>query len=478
MSYIPTIGLEVHVQLNTETKIFCGCKTSFGDPPNSNTCPVCLALPGALPVFNAKVLEKAVQAGLALNFTINPESRFDRKNYFYPDLPKAYQITQFDIPYCEHGKIDIQKQDGSEKVINITRIHMEEDAGKLIHSEDSSIAESYVDLNRAGTPLIEIVSEPEIDTAEEAVLYLDKLKSILQYIEVSDCNMEQGSLRVDVNISIRPEGTSKLGTRAEIKNVNSFKAVKASIEYEIDRQTDILDDNEKVVQETRLWNATTNQTFSMRSKEEAHDYRYFPDPDLVMVHLKDDKIQSLKENLPELAHEKKDRFVKEYNLPEYDAGVLTVSRQNSDYFEKVISKGAPAKKASNWIMAEMMAITGEKFCELEDLFSAEFLAELIMEIESGNISGKMAKTVFQDMLTSVKSPKEIITEKGLVQIVDMTEIEKMVDEAISENPESIKSLLSGKDRALGFLVGQVMQKSKGKANPQIVNKLLREKTKQ
>jgi len=477
MGYIPTIGLEVHAQLNTQTKIFCGCKTSFGDDPNMHTCPVCLGLPGALPVFNKAVLEKAVQAGLAISATIHGESRFDRKNYFYPDLPKAYQISQFELPYCTKGKIDINLSDNTTKTIGVTRIHMEEDAGKLIHSEDPMIEESYVDLNRAGTPLIEIVSEPEIDSADEAVLYLEKLKSILEYIEVSDCNMEQGSLRVDANVSIRPEGTDKLGTRAEIKNLNSFKAVKAAIEYEIERQGDLLDSNEKVVQETRLWNAVNGVTVSMRSKEEAHDYRYFPDPDLVNIHLSQTRIDELKNNLPELAHQKAERYIKEYQLPPYDAGVLTANRKTAEYFEEVISKGAPPKKASNWIMAEMMAITGERFCELSDLFSPEYLAELINEIESGTISGKIGKTVFQDMLETGKAPKAIIKEKGLVQIVDESAIEKLVDEAIAENPESVQSFLEGKDRALGFLVGQIMKKSKGQANPPLVNKLLLEKMK-
>lgn len=477
MSYIPTIGLEVHVQLNTKTKVFCSCATSFGDPPNSHTCPVCLGLPGALPVFNEAVLEKAVQAGLAIEAEIHPQSRFDRKNYFYPDLPKAYQISQFEFPYCTSGAIEIELAEGAKKTIGVTRIHMEEDAGKLMHSEDAAIQESYVDLNRSGTPLIEIVSEPEIDTPDEAVAYLDKLKSIMQYIDVSDCNMEQGSLRVDANVSIRPLATDKLGTRAEIKNLNSFKAVKAAIEYEIDRQSDLLDAGETIVQETRLWNATTNRTESMRSKEEAHDYRYFPEPDLVIVKLTEERIQEIKSELPELAHQKKTRFMQDFGLPEYDAGVLTASRKNAEYFEAVIAHKAPPKKASNWVMSEMMAITGERLCELEDLFPADHLAELIGEIESGAISGKIAKTVFQDMLEGGKRPKEIIQEKGLVQIVDTGAIEKLVDEALAENPESVESILNGKDRALGFLVGQVMKKSKGKANPPLVNKLLLEKIK-
>jgi len=475
MAYIPTIGLEVHVQLNTQTKIFCNCKTSFGDPPNTNVCPICLALPGALPVFNEKVLHKAVEAAIALNCKVHPYSRFDRKNYFYPDLPKAYQITQFEFPYCTEGYIEINKSETEQKKITITRIHMEEDAGKLIHSEDSAILESYVDLNRAGTPLIEIVSDPVIDNADEAVLYLDKLKSILQYINVSDCNMEEGSLRVDANVSIRPEGTDKLGTRAEIKNVNSFKAVKAAIEYEIKRQTELLESGKKIVQETRLWNATYGQTESMRSKEEAHDYRYFPDPDLVTIHLLDSKLKELRENLPELAHQKQKRFVEEYGIPLYDAALLTASRKTSEFFENVIEHGAPAKKASNWIMSEMMAISSEKVCDLNDIFSPQYLAELIKQIESGAISGKIAKEVFQDMVESGKSPVQIIKDKGLIQIVDLSEIEKYVLEVIEENQDSVESFKNGKDRAFGHLVGQVMKKSKGKANPELVNKLLKEK---
>lgn len=475
MKYIPTIGLEVHVQLNTNTKIFCSCETSFGDSPNSHTCPVCLGLPGALPVFNETVLRKAMSAALAVKAQVHHRFKFDRKNYFYPDLPKAYQISQFDMPYCTGGFIEIEKPDKTTKKIHLTRIHMEEDAGKLMHSEDPMVPESYVDLNRAGTPLIEIVSEPEIDSSEEAYLYLNKLKNIMEYIDVSDCNMEQGSLRCDANVSVRPEGQKEFGTRAEIKNLNSFKAVRAAIDYEIERQIDILESGGSIAQETRLWNATLNQTFSMRGKEEAHDYRYFPEPDLPPFEISDAQIQKVREELPELADQKKARFIKEYGLPEYDAGVLTANRAVSEYFEEAVALKAPPKKISNWIMVEMLAVTGERDCSLSDLFPAKHLAELVNEIESGHISGKIGKKVFQEMIESDKSPSAIIEEQGLAQITDTSAIEAFVDEVIRENPESVESVKQGKDRVLGFLVGQVMKKSKGKANPPMVNQLLKEK---
>ena len=477
MRYIPTIGLEVHAQLNTKTKIFCSCKTSFGNAPNVNTCPVCLALPGALPVLNKEALDKALIAGLAIKANIHNVSKFDRKNYFYPDLPKAYQITQMHMPYCTMGHLFIEKENGTKKKINITRIHMEEDAGKLMHSEDPNISESYVDLNRAGTPLIEIVSEPELDDSEEAYLYLAELKSILEYIGVSDCNMEQGSLRCDANISIRPEGTTTLGTRAEIKNLNSFKGVRAAIEYEILRQTDILNTNGEVKQETRLWNATTNQTFAMRSKEEAHDYRYFPDPDLVPVILSNEEIQKAKSSLPELAKEKQIRFVEQYELPSYDAQILTMDKTTANYFEETVKLGAGAKKTSNWMMAEMMAVKNEKHCELIDLFSPKHLAALVNEIESGKISGKIGKDVFAQMIETKEMPNVIIEKKGLSQISDKGAITKLVDEVIGENQESVDAYKAGKDNALKHLMGQVMKKSRGKANPPLVNKLLLERLK-
>ena len=474
-NYRPTIGLEVHVQLNTKTKLFSTAATSFGDQPNSHTTELCLALPGALPVLNQQAVKKAVQAGLALQGQIQKRSKFDRKNYFYPDLPKGYQISQLYEPFCLAGQVTIEKEDGSQKTIGITRIHMEEDAGKLIHSEDPGVDASFVDLNRAGTPLIEIVSDPVIDSPDEAVAYLTNLKAILLYIGVSDCSMEQGSLRVDANVSIRPEGQEELGTRVEIKNLNSFKAVKAAIEYEMERHEELLDSGQKITQETRLWNANYLQTFSMRSKEEAHDYRYFPDPDLVPLILEEEQIKSWATELPELPKVKKDRFIAEYGLPAYDADVLTVNKVTADYFEKVVQEGASAKKASNWIMAECMAVMTEKACEITELFPAEHLSQLIQSIESGAISGKMGKSVFSEMLNSGKDPKTIISEQGLAQISDPAQVESLIDQVLQENPDSVADFKAGKDRAQKHLMGQVMKLSKGKANPGLVNQVVLKK---
>ena len=477
MAYIPTIGLEVHLQLNTATKLFSSVKTSFGDDPNTNTSTVCLALPGSLPVLNKRVLEKAVLAALAVQGEVHHKSKFDRKNYFYPDLPKGYQISQYYEPYCTNGKLTIEFKDGKTKTIGITRIHIEEDAGKLIHSEDEAINESFVDLNRAGTPLIEIVSEPEIASSEEAYLYLSELKTIMEYIDISDCNMEQGSLRCDANVSVRHHEAIELGTRVEIKNLNTFKGVRSAIEHEIERQIDLIESGEEVIQETRLWNAALSQTFSMRGKEEAHDYRYFPDPDLMPAVITQEEIDAIKKTLPELPIEKKKRFVQEYKIPLYDAAVLTAEKSTADYFEEAVRCGVSAKKVSNWIMAEMMAVTSEKRCKLDDLFPAENLAELIRHIETGSISGKIAKDVFQEMLTTGASPQKIIQDKNLVQISDESQIKEMVLEILSENQESVASFKAGKDRVMGFLVGQVMKKSKGKANPPLVNKILMQELK-
>ena len=473
MKYIPTIGLEVHVQLNTKTKLFCGCKTSFGDEPNANTCPVCLGLPGALPVFNEAVLEKAIRAAIALNCDIHLLHKFDRKNYFYPDLPKAYQISQFDKPYCTQGSIEISKENGISKSIGVTRAHIEEDAGKLIHSESKEENASFIDLNRAGTPLIEIVSEPDLDDSEEAYLYLSKLKGMMQYLDISDCNMEQGSLRCDANVSIRPDGTNALGTRTEIKNLNSFKNVRAAIEYEIERQIDLIESGGTVVQETRLYNADEGVTKSMRGKEEAHDYRYFSDPDLVPIEMTQALINKIRESLPELAAAKKDRYKIEYRLSEYDADVLTQDPALASYFENSVKAGAPAKKAANWILSEVLAVADNR--APAEVVSSDSLAELINEIEKGKISGKIAKQVFQELLNSDQSVNEIIESKGLKQISDSSEIEAIVDQVIADHTESVESYKAGKQKAIGFLVGQVMKITQGKANPAMVNKFLKEK---
>ncbi|MZG54494.1 MAG: Asp-tRNA(Asn)/Glu-tRNA(Gln) amidotransferase subunit GatB [Nitrospinae bacterium] len=476
MKYETVIGLEVHVQINTKTKIFCSCSTEFGMPPNANTCPICLGMPGVLPVLNKQFLESAMKACLATHCTIAPMNRFARKNYFYPDLPKGYQISQFEEPLGINGYININI-DGTKKRIGLTRIHMEEDAGKLIHGENlGSPGKSYVDFNRTGVPLCEVVSEPDLRSAQEARAYLGELKSILQYAEVSDCNMEEGSLRCDANISLRPEGQKEFGTRTELKNLNSFKFVQKAIEYEVDRQTRILEQGDKVIQETRLYDSDKGETFSMRSKEEAHDYRYFPDPDLVPVVLEEAWVEEIKKTIPELPEQKRERFAKEYGLPEYDAGVLTSSRELADYFEKCTSLFAKPKIISNWIMGDLLRELNKSNQEIGECpLSPEALVNLLKLIDEGVISGNIAKSVFEEMYQTGKEASVIVEEKGLKQITDDKAIDEMVEGVLQANPSQVEEYKGGKEKVLGFLVGQVMKTSKGKANPGAVNKLLKEK---
>ncbi len=476
MEYEPVIGLEVHVQLNTATKIFCSCSTRFGSEPNSQTCPVCQGEPGVLPVLNEEALKKGILAGLAINSEIARYSKFDRKNYFYPDLPKAYQISQFDKPICVGGHIEITTDEGP-KTIGITRLHLEEDAGKSIHSDDPKRSVSFVDLNRTGTPLAEIVSDPDIRSGEEAYQYLLNMKSIMKYIEVSDCNMEEGSLRCDVNISVRPVGQEKFGEKVEIKNLNSFKAVRSSINYEIERQIKLCKSGEKdtIVQETRLWDADRMVTFSMRSKEDAHDYRYFPDPDLSPIILDDEYIDAIRATMPELPAEKMARFEREYDLSPYDAQVLTAVKQLADFFEAAIKSGAQPKRASNWIQSELLGKIDDPEKINEFPVTAEMLAKLLILIDNDTISGKIAKQVFDEMIKTGSDPEKIVEEQGLKQVTDLSAIEPVIDAIIAANPKSVEDFREGKEKAIGFLVGQIMKETKGKANPQIVNELLREK---
>ena len=476
MKYETVIGLEVHVQIKTKTKIFCSCSTEFGSPPNENTCPICLGMPGVLPVLNKRFLESSMRACLATHCTIEPMNRFARKNYFYPDLPKGYQISQFELPLGTNGYININV-DGTKKRIGLTRIHMEEDAGKLIHGENSGRpGKSYVDFNRTGVPLCEVVSEPDMRSAEEARAYLNELKSILEYTGVSDCNMEEGSLRCDANVSIRPVGQKEFGTRAELKNLNSFKFIQKAIEYEVDRQTKLLDQGDTVKQETRLYDADRNETFPMRSKEEAHDYRYFPDPDLVPIMIDEAWVEELRKTIPELPEQKRERFVKSYKIPEYDAGVLTSSKPLADYFEQCTALFPQPKTISNWMMGDLLRELKKDDRNIVDCpVSPSALVDLLKLIESGTISGNIAKGIFEEMYQTQKSAGSIVEEKGLKQITDSSAIEKIVAEVLQANPSQVEEFKGGKEKVLGFLVGQVMKASKGKANPGIVNKLLKEK---
>lgn len=475
--YEVVIGLEVHVELKTQTKIFCSCPTAFGGEPNTHVCPVCLGLPGTLPVLNRKVLEYAIEAGLALNCQIAHYSKFDRKNYFYPDLTKAYQISQFDLPIAEHGYIDI-KVGGEEKRIGITRIHMEEDAGKLVHQGNTitTATGSLADYNRAGVPLIEIVSEPDMRSGEEAKAYLEMLKAIIEYIGVSDAKMEQGSLRCDVNLSLRPVGQEAFGTRAEIKNLNSFRSVERAVAYEIDRQRDLLDDGGVVIQETRTWDEAKGETLSLRSKEGSDDYRYFPDPDLTPLVIDEAWIAELKAALPELPAAKKKRLIEEDLLPEYDAGVITSIKAIGDFYDGVMANYKDAKKVSNWIMGELLAQINAEGIEVGALkVQPEDLAKLLLLLDEGTISGKIAKEVFGEMFQTGEAPETIIKAKGLVQISDEGQLETVILEVLSANPKSIEDFKAGKKQAMGFLVGQIMKATKGQANPGVVNKLLAEK---
>lgn len=473
MQFEAVIGLEVHAQLKTKTKIFCSCPTSFGAPPNTHTCPVCLGMPGVLPVLNKKVVEYAMLMGIATNCTISRNSRFARKNYFYPDLPKGYQISQYELPIAQNGHIDIETN-GVKKRIGITRIHMEEDAGKLIH--DPSRPYSMVDFNRTGIPLIEIVSEPEIRTFKEAGAYLRKLRSILRYLDICDGNMEEGSFRCDANVSIRPLGDNALGTRTELKNLNSFKNVEKAIQYEIERQKDVLLEGGKIVQETRLWDPVKNCTTSMRGKEEAHDYRYFPDPDLLPLVIDDSWIDELTKKLPELPDEKKERFISEYGLPEYDAGVLTSAVELAGYFEACVKEFNSPKQVSNWVMGALMGLLNTKGKTIEESpVSSSNLARLLKLIDQNVISGKIAKTVFEEMAETGKSPEEIIREKDLVQVTDVSAIEKMITKLIESCPKEVADYKAGKTKVLSFFIGRIMKETKGKANPEIVNRILKEK---
>ncbi|MGD9505205.1 MAG: Asp-tRNA(Asn)/Glu-tRNA(Gln) amidotransferase subunit GatB [Syntrophobacteraceae bacterium] len=473
MDYEPVIGLEVHAQLSTKSKIFCGCSTTFGAGPNTHTCPVCLGLPGSLPVLNRQVVEFTIKMALATHCDIANYSRFARKNYFYPDLPKGYQISQYELPIAEHGWVDIDSESGSKR-IRLTRIHMEEDAGKLVHDESHPM--SYVDLNRTGVPLMEIVSEPDIRSPEDAAEYLRKLRDILRYLDICDGNMEEGSMRCDANISLRPVGREALGVRTELKNMNSFRNVQRALEFEIRRQRALLERGEPVVQETRLWDAGRNVTISMRGKEEAHDYRYFPDPDLAPVLVDKEWIDAVRGTLPELPDAKRERFMSDYKLPAYDAQVLTSTKALADYFEAVVQGVDQPKAASNWIMSELLRELNRDEREIEDCpIPPANLTELIRLIDGNVISGKIAKTVFDEMYSTGKSPKVIVAEKGLTQVTDEGAIESVIDEVIAESPSEVESYRNGKEKLFGFFVGQVMKKTKGKANPKLVNDLLRKK---
>ena len=479
MKFEPVIGLEVHAQLLTDSKLFCGCSTKFGAEPNTQVDPICLGMPGVLPVLNRKAVEFAIKMALAVECEVKHKSVFARKNYFYPDLPKGYQISQYTEPLAEKGRLEIEV-DGAKKTIGITRIHMEEDAGKLLHGEGAQDAAfSFVDLNRTGVPLIEIVSEPDIRSADEAQAYLKALRDILVYLGICSGNMEEGSFRCDANISVRPVGTEKFGTRAELKNMNSFKFVKEAIDYEIRRQVDLIESGGKVIQETRLFDSAKGITASMRSKEEAHDYRYFPDPDLLPIIVTDELINQVRSTLPELPIARRERFVSEYGIPSYDAGVLTASRDLADYYEQAVKETGEPKLSSNWIMGELLRLLNEDSRDVRDCpISPGGVADIIKMVKGGQISGKMAKEVFEEMYKTGKAAADIVKAKGLTQISDEGELAKIVEEIVKNNPDNVAKFKAGKTTVMGFFVGEIMKATKGKAHPQVINKLLKEKLEQ
>ena len=470
--YETVIGLEVHVELATKTKIFCGCSTAFGGAPNTHTCPVCTGMPGSLPVLNKGVVEKAIAVGLATNCTITQNCKFDRKNYFYPDNPQNYQISQLYYPICRNGKIEIEV-DGKKKYIGIHEIHMEEDAGKLVHDpyDDTSL----VDFNRSGVPLIEIVSEPDMRSAEEVIAYLDKLRMIIQYLGASDCKLNEGSMRADVNLSIREVGAEQYGTRTEMKNLNSFKAIARAIENEKERQMDLLEEGKEVVQETRRWDDTKGYSYAMRSKEDAQDYRYFPDPDLVPIIISDEWLEEIRSRQPELRAEKQTRYKEEYDIPDYDIDIITSSKRMADVFEATIALGAAPKKVSNWLMVETMRLLKEHEMETDEItFSAENLAKLIQMVEKKEINGTVAKEVFEKIFLEDMDPVNYVEEHGLKTVNDEGALRKVVEEVIAANPQSVSDYRNGKEKAIGFLVGQTMKAMKGKADPGSVNQMLKE----
>jgi len=477
--YEAVIGLECHCQLLTTSKLFCSCSTRFGEPANMNTCPVCLGLPGALPVLNKAAVAMAVKAGLGLNCTINPESQWSRKNYFYPDLPKGYQISQYDRPLAEHGFIEIHVN-GERKKIGVQRIHMEEDAGKSLHEgfPDSS-RNTYLDYNRSGVPLVEIVTRPDIRSSEEAYDYLTRLKEILEYLDVCDGNMEEGSLRCDANVSIRLKGAEKFGTRTELKNINSFRFVRKAIDYELNRQAEVLEGGGRIIQETRLWNSDEERTVSMRSKEEAHDYRYFPDPDLPLLVLDEKWLAGISKSMVELPEARRKRFVSEYATSDYDAGVLTMTRAIAEFFDGAARLSGQPKAAANWIMGDLLRFFKDGNVDLKDLSQSpvtpQMLADMILLVEKGTISGKIAKTVIEEMYRTGKAPAAIVEEKGLLQISSSGELEAVVDGVMTQHADAVAQFRSGKQGSLGFLVGQVMKATQGRANPQTVNELLRKR---